>query len=136
MVVDSEHDRYSPRLSIIDFGLSVFVEDEETMIEGYRGTRTWTAPEVGTSEYRDTKYSPILADRWACGQMVDYLEDQVGNGGVLEGDESWGMLRRLCEGLLDDNPRSRPSVSDVLERYGRYERDRMVKRRAGEDGCR
>ncbi|KAI0291053.1 hypothetical protein B0F90DRAFT_1920812 [Multifurca ochricompacta] len=134
MVVDSEHDRYSPRLSIIDFGLSVFVEDEETMIEGYRGTRTWTAPEVGTSEYRDTKYSPILADRWACGQMVDYLEDQVGNGGVLEGDESWGMLRRLCEGLLDDNPRSRPSVSDVLERYGRYERDKMVKRRAGEDG--
>ncbi|KAI0291050.1 kinase-like domain-containing protein [Multifurca ochricompacta] len=128
MVVDSEHDRHSPRLSIIDFGLSVFVEDEETMIEGYCGTRTWTAPEVGKWDEPDTKYSPILADRWACGQMVDYLEGQVGIRGV-----SRGMLRRLCEGLLDDNPRSRPSVSDVLESYGRYERGRMVKRRAEDE---
>ncbi|KAI0292239.1 hypothetical protein B0F90DRAFT_1613413, partial [Multifurca ochricompacta] len=70
VVIDSENDRYCPRLSIIDFGLSVFVEDEETMIEGYHGTRTWTAPEVGTYNYPDTKYNPILADRWACRRMV------------------------------------------------------------------
>ncbi|KAI0291324.1 hypothetical protein B0F90DRAFT_1824009 [Multifurca ochricompacta] len=99
VVVDSKSDRYCPRLSIIDFGLSVFVEDEETMIEG-----------------------------WACGRMVDYLEDHD-----LEGDNSWGVLRKLCEALLADNPRSRPSVSEVLEKYGLYERDRVVKRRAGED---
>ncbi|KAI0294626.1 kinase-like domain-containing protein [Multifurca ochricompacta] len=128
VVIDSKSDRYCPRLSIIDFGLSVLVEDEETMIEGYRGTRTWTAPEVGTSDDPDTKYNPIFADRWACGRMINYLEDHD-----LEGDNSCGVLRKLCEALLADNPRSRPSVSEVLEKYGLYERDRVVKRRAGED---
>ncbi|KAI0299640.1 kinase-like domain-containing protein [Multifurca ochricompacta] len=133
VVIDSERDRYCPRLSIIDFGLSVVVEDEETMIEGYCGTRRWTAPEVGTSDDSDTKYSPILADRWACGRMLGYLEAQVPNQNVLDGDDSWGILGRLWKQLLNSDPRSRPSLSVVLDEYQRYQRDRMVERGGGED---
>ncbi|KAH9048623.1 kinase-like domain-containing protein, partial [Lactarius deliciosus] len=57
----------SPRLSIIDFGLSVFAESEEFLVEGYRGTPSWAAPEVGES---GEKYSAILADRWSCGKVL------------------------------------------------------------------
>ncbi|KAI9443051.1 kinase-like domain-containing protein, partial [Lactarius indigo] len=59
-----------PQLSIIDFGLSIRVEDEWTLVEGYRGTQSWTAPEVGTEDEPGFKYSVILADRWACGRVL------------------------------------------------------------------
>ncbi|KAI0294684.1 kinase-like domain-containing protein, partial [Multifurca ochricompacta] len=120
VVIDSERDRYCLRMSIIDFGLSVVVEDERTMIEGYCGTRTWTAPEVGTSDDSDTKYSPILADQWACGRMLAYLEEQVPNRNVLDGDGSWGILGRLWKQLLNSDPRSRPSLwkDRIVERGG------------------
>ncbi|KAI0296927.1 kinase-like domain-containing protein, partial [Multifurca ochricompacta] len=70
VLIDIKGDKHHLRLWIIDFGLSVFVEDEETMIKGYRGTPEWTAPEVGTLDGPSTRYSPILADRWACGRML------------------------------------------------------------------
>ncbi|KAI9435865.1 kinase-like domain-containing protein [Lactarius indigo] len=46
VLVDGGHTSLSPRLSIIDFGLSVFVESEETLVEGFRGTPSWVAPEA------------------------------------------------------------------------------------------
>ncbi|KAI0298015.1 kinase-like domain-containing protein, partial [Multifurca ochricompacta] len=67
------HDQSSTRwLSIIDFGISVFVEGEETEVNGYRGTpsSSWVAPEVGSEDGPRRSYSAILADRWACGRMI------------------------------------------------------------------
>jgi serine/threonine protein kinase len=62
----------SPRLFVIDFGLALSVESEEMMIEGWCGTLPWIAPEVGTKDGSALRYSPVLADRWACGQMIKY----------------------------------------------------------------
>ncbi|KAH9015372.1 kinase-like domain-containing protein, partial [Lactarius hengduanensis] len=92
----------SPRLSIIDFGLSVFAESEETLVEGYRGTPSWVAPEVRTP----AKYSAILADRWSCGKVVLYFADFLPTGASDFGPTS--------AGLLDSLPSKRPSLSVVL----------------------
>ncbi|KZT03452.1 kinase-like protein, partial [Laetiporus sulphureus 93-53] len=53
------------RLTIIDFGLSVRVKGPRDMLEGYRGTPEYSAPEVDS-----TRYSPIRADLWSVGQVV------------------------------------------------------------------
>ncbi|KAH9064428.1 kinase-like domain-containing protein [Lactarius vividus] len=63
-----------PKLSIIDYGVSTHAEGEGTLLEGYHGTRDWSAPEVedagtGTSK----KYSAVLADRWSCGRVLWYI---------------------------------------------------------------
>ncbi|KAH9033076.1 hypothetical protein EDB85DRAFT_2145118 [Lactarius pseudohatsudake] len=62
VLVDGECGSLSLHLSIIDFGLSVFAESEDTLVEGYRGTPSWTAPEVGRAHGPLKKYSAILAD--------------------------------------------------------------------------
>ena len=51
-----------PRLSIIDFGMSTRVDDEETTITGFHGTPSWTAPEVGSLNGIAMMYSMIWAD--------------------------------------------------------------------------
>ncbi|KAI9430428.1 kinase-like domain-containing protein, partial [Lactarius indigo] len=66
-----------PQLSIIDFGLSIRVEDEWTLVEGYRGTQSWTAPEVGTEDEPGFKYSAILADRWACRRVLQHIAQSL-----------------------------------------------------------
>jgi len=108
VVDDLDRERkYPPRLFIIDFGLSMFVEDEQTTIEGFCGTQPWVAPEVGTPDGPDLAYSPILADRWACGQMVKYLEKVVAGGSQIQ--------ETLKDRLTSSDPRARPSVKDVLD---------------------
>ncbi|KAH9030055.1 kinase-like domain-containing protein, partial [Lactarius pseudohatsudake] len=59
-----------PRISIIDFGISIRVKSEETMVEGYCGTPFWSAPEVGTECEPKKKYSAILADQWSCRRVL------------------------------------------------------------------
>ncbi|KAH9030029.1 kinase-like domain-containing protein, partial [Lactarius pseudohatsudake] len=59
-----------PQISIIDFGISIRVKSEETMVEGYRGTPFWSTPEVRTECEPKKKYSTILADRWSCGRVL------------------------------------------------------------------
>jgi serine/threonine protein kinase len=108
------------RLIIIDFDLSIFVEDESTTTKGFRGTPPWVAPEVGTRDGPEMSFSPILADRWACGRMVRHLEalEERPRG---DGD---GRRYRILEKLMSENPRSRPSLKDALDGNGR----RWVKR--------
>jgi hypothetical protein len=97
------------RLIIIDFDLSVFVEDEHKTTKGFRGTPPWVAPEVGTRDGPEMMFSPIPADRWACGQMMRYLEELEERGGGSQ----------ILEKLMSEDPRSRPSLQDVLDGYGR-----------------
>jgi len=56
------------QLSIIDFSISVHVESEETMVEGFCGTPFWSAPEVRSDCGPTMKYSAILADQWSCSE--------------------------------------------------------------------
>ncbi|RXW12073.1 hypothetical protein EST38_g13781 [Candolleomyces aberdarensis] len=51
------------QLKIIDFGLAVRVEGEDTEVQGYCGTQGWTAPEVGEIGGPRRRYSAIKADR-------------------------------------------------------------------------
>ncbi|KAH9983818.1 kinase-like domain-containing protein [Russula compacta] len=74
MVIDTKSEsELSPRLFIIDLGLAESVENEETMTEGWCGTSSWIAPELGSRNGPIQRYSPILADRWACWRMIEYF---------------------------------------------------------------
>ena len=47
------------------------VQDENTEIAEYCGTKDWTAPEVGErGGSPPPMYSPIKADRWSCGNVI------------------------------------------------------------------
>jgi serine/threonine protein kinase len=62
-----------PQLFIIDFDLAESVDSEDTMTEGWCGTPPWIAPEVGSRTGPIQRYSPVRADRWACGQMIQHF---------------------------------------------------------------
>ena len=102
-------DSLSPlaRLSIGDYGISVRVEDEESTVEGYRGTPFWSAPEVGSEDGPKLKYSAIRADRWSCGRVVHYLAQfHPLNDGLAFGS--------TYEQLLNPDPRRRPSLDEAI----------------------
>jgi serine/threonine protein kinase len=119
VVVDGLDRERPPRVVIIDFGLSIFVEDEHTTVKGFCGTPTWVAPEVGTRDGPDKKYSAIRADRWACGQMMHYLGSLLPGGGGAGSCSRGGVQEILRDRLLSRNPMSRPSLEEVLEAYRR-----------------
>ncbi|KAH9060914.1 kinase-like domain-containing protein [Lactarius vividus] len=54
------------RLEIIDFDVAIEVQDEHE----YRGTRNWTAPEMGEEDGPTPMYNTIKADRWSCGRVL------------------------------------------------------------------
>ena len=94
-----------PHVSIIDFGVSVRVQDEETEVTGFRGTPGWTAPEVGREDGHEITYSAIRADRWSCGRMLEHFDF----------DSNGASFLNICKKLLHLNPRKRPSLDDVLQ---------------------
>ncbi|KAH8976881.1 hypothetical protein EDB86DRAFT_2864191, partial [Lactarius hatsudake] len=57
-------------LQIIDFDIAIEVQDENTEVCEYRGTRDWTAPETGEEDGPTPMYSPVKADRWSCGRVL------------------------------------------------------------------
>ncbi|CAA7269083.1 unnamed protein product [Cyclocybe aegerita] len=91
------YDARTRELKIIDFDIAVLVEDEEQEVEGYRGTKGWTAPEVRDGQ----RYSAIRADRWACGRILKWFLRYTGSGTAL-----WNLARQL----LAESPRDRPSL--------------------------
>jgi serine/threonine protein kinase len=114
MVVDGVDRERPPRLIIIDFGLSVLVQDEHTTTKGFCGTPPWVAPEVGTRDGPNMMYSPILADRRACGRTMRYLEQLL--SGVSDDSRRY-RVQEIGYQLTSDDPRSRPSLGEVLDAY-------------------
>ena len=108
VVVDGVDPERPPRLLIIDFGVSIRVDDEDTTIEGFRGTLPWVAPEVGMPNGPTMEYSPIRADRWACGQMMTVLKRRFRGGPGPD---------QMARALMSDDPGSRPSLKGVLKEY-------------------
>ena len=121
VLVDGKRGSLLPQLSIIDFGLSIFVESEETLVEGYRGTKSWVAPEAGTEHGPVMKYSALLADRWSCGQVLKYFASFLPAG-------STSVLGFTYAGLLSADPRKRPPLREVL----RSLQGTSAKRRSGD----
>ena len=106
VVVDTKYKlETSPRLFIIDFNLAQFVQSEETMAEGWCGTPPWIAPELGLMDGPVQRYSPILADRWVCGRMIQYFAKYIPTH-----DENTQHLLSFAQRLLSVNPRARPSL--------------------------
>lgn len=99
--------RNTPRIFIIDFCLALSVESEETMTEGWCGTPPWIAPELGSRNGPIQRYSPILADRWACGRMIECFAKYFP---VYEGAQKT-RLRAFAQRLLHVDPRARPNLN-------------------------
>jgi serine/threonine protein kinase len=88
-------------LKIIDFDAAIEVEDENTEVDEYRGTKGWTAPEMRTRDGLTPMHSPIKADRWSCGRVL-LLHIMVGTG-----DSRLSMFARR---LIANDPQQRPSL--------------------------
>ena len=93
-----------PRLLMIDFDVSVFVDSPDTQIEGFVGTPPWVAPEVGTEHGPLQSYSPIRADLWACGRLLLYIASQY-----YVRDPT---LLQLARDLSSDDPLRRPLLHE------------------------
>ena len=116
IVVDMEKGRFGDNreLFIIDFGLAETKVDANSRVEGVRGTRGWRAPEIQENQ----KWSPILADRWACGKLLLHIgKDVKWNSTVLD----------LQRSLMDDDPQARPTPESVLEKMVRGPRPTVAK---------
>jgi hypothetical protein len=87
------------RLQIIDFDVAIKVEDESTEIDEYRGTKDWTAPEMGEEEGPTPMYSPIKADRWSCGRVLRHI--------MVRRDK---RLSTFADQLMANDPQQRPSL--------------------------
>ncbi|KAF8507216.1 kinase-like domain-containing protein [Russula emetica] len=85
------------QLFIIDFDISVRVGGPDALIDRWCGTPNWMAPEIGHQDGPKCLYSPIRADLWSCGLMLQYLARK----GAVKEDP-------LTRQLLNKNARLRP----------------------------
>ncbi|KAH9176203.1 hypothetical protein EDB89DRAFT_2066023 [Lactarius sanguifluus] len=88
-------------LQIIDFDVAIEVQDENTEVDEYRGTKGWTAPELGKEDGLTPMHSPIRADRWSCGCVL-LRHIMVGKGDK--------HLSEFAERLMAKDPQLRPSL--------------------------
>ena len=91
------------RLQIIDFDVAIKVEDENTEVDEYRGTKDWAAPEMGNEDGPKLMYSPIKADRWSCGCVIRCH--------FMVGKED-KRLSKFAAQLMMGDPHQRPSLLD------------------------
>ena len=94
------------QLFIIDFDISVRVDGTHTLIDRWRGTPGWMAPEIGRQDGPRCSYSPLRADLWSCGLMLRYLA----NEGDVKEENPFEALARL---LLNKSPRLRPLLHQL-----------------------
>ncbi len=106
--------RTSPRLFIIDFDIAQYIESEETMTKGWCGTPSWIAPEVGSRNGPIRRYSPILADRWACGAMIKHFAKYFP---TYERAQK-ALLLAFARRLVDVDPRARPELTELQAIHG------------------
>ncbi|KAG2352373.1 kinase-like domain-containing protein [Suillus spraguei] len=95
------------RLSIIDFNRSVRVKGTGTMFRGIVGTTGYLAPEV---EAGQGLYSAIHADLWSCGKTLEELCS------LCSPSRDRNALLEIARELMNEDPRQRPMMSDILER--------------------
>ncbi|KAF8888841.1 kinase-like domain-containing protein [Infundibulicybe gibba] len=99
------------RLSIIDFHTSVRVEDVNTMFRGAVGTVGYIPPEVEADRGR---FSAVRADLWSCGKVLDDLCD------LCQPSADCDKLLQIARELMDEDPKRRPMMFDILERMAQY----------------
>ena len=94
------------QLFLIDFDISVRVDGPSALIDRWRGTPAWMAPEIGHRDGPKCWYSPIRADLWSCGLVLQYL--------AREGDvEEKNPFEALTLELLNKTPQHRPLLHQL-----------------------
>src|SRR6266404_3743984 len=101
--------RFSPRLFLINFDLAQYAESEEIMTEGWCGTPPWIAPELGSWDGPIQPFSPILADRWACGKMIKHFAEYF----PIYEDAQKSRLTAFARRLTDVVPKARPELTQL-----------------------
>ncbi|KAG5649840.1 hypothetical protein H0H81_001809 [Sphagnurus paluster] len=98
-------------LTVIDFGVSVRVKKLEQLFQSKSrvGTEGYIAPEVGR-----TKFSPIRADLWSVGKVVEEFFTLCRPSACRD----W--LLCLSKRLLDDDLKQRPMMAEVLQEMLNY----------------
>ncbi|KAG5638069.1 hypothetical protein H0H81_002037 [Sphagnurus paluster] len=98
-------------LTVIDFGVSVRVKKPEQLFQSKSrvGTEGYIAPEVGR-----TKFSPIRADLWSVGKVVEEFCT------LCQPSPSRDWLLDLSKRLLDDDLKKRPMMAEVLQEMSNY----------------
>lgn len=113
VVVDLKRDS-APQLFVIDFSLAAFVEGRNKYFaDGPVGTEGFTAPEIGFEHKHRCKeiiYSPVAADLWATGRLMEYILMSSENNDAPE----FKTLRRISKLLTHSDPAQRPSAEDAL----------------------
>jgi serine/threonine protein kinase len=110
---------------IIDFGLAKRLASKEATLKGGRGTPGWVAPELcllgAPADWRDTVssdqdymdhnavFSPILADTWAVGRVIEWLVEKCSD----EGQRLRG-LDKTAYYLSQNEPPSRITLDKAL----------------------
>ena len=88
---------------IVDYDLSEIFDGADHTVSGFRGTRGWTAPEVGRRTY-----DPFLADVWATGKVIQELcADNVEH-------QDFEFLQTISTKLMKRNPKRRATIQEVL----------------------
>jgi serine/threonine protein kinase len=116
-------DERQKRLFIIDFGLAIRLTSREQKIRGARGTAGHVAPEVGIKSSwenrleevtldEDSVYSPILADVWAVGEVVDYIHQWLQSSAK----SIRTVMGKVAKELQADDPVKRLSLHDAERR--------------------
>jgi serine/threonine protein kinase len=108
-------------LKVIDFDVAVKVKDEDEEVDGEYGTEGWMAPEV---EAQPSRYSPVRADRWSCGQVIMYLLEVFGT--------KHERLTGIAKKLKAHTPSLRPSLLEWHSSSALPVLDGAKGRRAGE----
>lgn len=97
------------QLFIIDYDLAMWVSGRDDVVHGYVGTDGFTAPEVG-DDWKERYYSPIDADLWATGRVLEYMLFRSDDPESPELKLLW-LISRL---LLNDDAIQRPSADVAL----------------------
>jgi serine/threonine protein kinase len=88
-------------VKMIDFDVAMQLEDEDEVVEGQCGTKSWMAPEIEEK----SMYSPVKADRWSTRRVILYFPDEL--------REEDRVLRATGKKLTPYNPEQRLSLLQV-----------------------
>ncbi len=83
-------------------------------MEGWCGMPPWIAPELGSRNGPIQWYSPILADQWACGWMIEYFTEYFP---TYEGAQKT-RLQAFAQQLLYVIPRARSELNQLQAIHG------------------
>ncbi|KAG2123457.1 hypothetical protein DEU56DRAFT_893632 [Suillus clintonianus] len=98
------------RLTVIDFNRSLRVKGVEHKFRGTAGTPEYIAPEVAAGK---GNFSAIRADLWSCGKTLEELCNKC------RPSTDRDTLLEISSQLMDEDPKKRPMMTEVLDRLTR-----------------